>query len=152
MFSSISGVLRRTLFLYSLSPAKDRSLLYSIFGTEDRRIPIFRFSTPKNGSTIGRKNRKGGLHSSSEERRTPSSTFSARRRKNSRIPVGRIYEERSLVLLLPTPRVLALLSSTEVSIFRPIFHLEDRSEDRDRVSILTLSLYIYICIYKYINK
>ena len=129
-------------------------LLSSFFGAEDRRFPIFEdpkieelpifnfrcsnskieelLSAPKNGSKIERKKgdcdfffRKNPLFSSFSARRTknsPSSTFSA----------GRMEDEPPWYFFSRPPQAPAALSYSEVWIFRPIFHLEDRSEDPDR--------------------
>ena len=98
----------------------------SIFGPGDRR------SDGRRGGV--------GLHPPKNEE-PASSTFSARRTKippSSIFSVGRMDEKPSGTFSSDPhpspPRPSAPLSYPEVRIFKPIFHVEDRSEDRDRPS------------------
>ena len=131
----------------------------SILNLEDRRAPHLRSSVPKNGSKIGRKTRGWGTCATSSKmedgvlrRRWGSSIFRLRRTKNPpSFFVGPNNEESpNLPLSLPEERrtpsgtssstpaldqwLPAPLSYPKIWMFRPIFHLEDRSEDRDRPS------------------
>ena len=145
---------RSNKFHFDFRSRRSNNSLSSIFDVRFRRSknpPIFDCRPRRiHRSNIGRKN--GGFFEDGgvlriwgffdlRVRRTknpPSSIFSSRRPKNpSHLPPSRSEERTknppgissSDPLLWQPP---APLSYPEIWIFRPIFHLEDRSEDRDR--------------------
>ena len=120
------------------------SLQSSIFGAKIEQILHLRSSLSMNESKIGRK--KEGESSFFVKRRIlPSSTS---RHEERRTPFVYFFDQEltknPLVLLLPTAcfRAPAPFSYSEVWIFRSMFHLEDRSEDRNRPSTRSFTLKI----------
>ena len=131
----------------------------SIFGPEDRRNPAhLRSSAPEICLKIGRRTGgeggdffdffeergvfedRGVIRSPAPKNEEPLALISDLRIPKNEKPfihmVGRGKESPTLFASLLTPYQMSTSppSPPEVSIFSPIFHLEDRSEDRDRPS------------------
>ena len=158
--SSIFGAEDRRPPIFDLRSRRPKN--FPIFNLRSWELKIEDTSSsifgPKNGSNGSDGRRRGGGTSSKmggffedggffdfpapkNEEPPAFSTFSARSTKNPfHLPSSRPEEWTKnpfpgTVLLLPTPpRPPAPLSYPEVWILRPIFHLGDRSEDRDRPS------------------